>query len=336
METSPPTPAADAPVHTTGMSVSNLELDLDPFADVAKAAPIDGLDVELLARMAELVSDRQLGDERLDDLAETIARTAELPAGRIVALAESGDSGKAGMRVMAGGAVVAALKRLARRSGSSLHPGVFELLTQCPVTVITPGAHPALALAAVHEPIEVDGPLQPFVEALRDTAAAPPSAEHVAAADLDSVGLRYLRGWRCVQQLLIDPFVGRRLTPACFAVVLAAMDNVRVRSWLGWDDPTLSCTNRMSLAMFARLVAPAAPGDKPDLGGQLCTDADVVVLADVLGDGTQLELLLRGLRRLQQIVEDASRSAEQHALTQMNDAVESLKWDQRRFNASVF
>jgi hypothetical protein len=318
------------------MSVSDLELDLDPFAGIVNAAPIDGLDAELLARMAELVSDRGIGDERLDDLAETIARTAELPAGRIVAVAESDDPGKAGMRVMAGGPVVAALKRLARRSGSSLHPGVFELLTRCPVTVVEPGAHPALALAMVHEPIEMGGPRQGFLDALRVTAATPPSAGDIAAADLDSVGLRYLRGWRCVQQLLIDPFVGTRLTPACFAVVLAAMDNVRVRSWLGWDDPTLTCTNRMSLAMFARLVAPAAPGDKPDLGGQLRTDADVVVLADVLGDGAQLELLLRGLRRLQQIVEDACRSAEQQALTMMNDAVESLKWDQRRFNASVF
>lgn len=336
METPPPTRTADAPVRTTNVPVSDLELDLDPFKEIASATPCDGLDVELLARMAELVSDRQLGDERLDDLAESIARTAELPAGRIVALAESDDSGKAGLRVVAGQAVAAALKRLSRRSGWSLHPGVFELLTQCPVTVITPDAHPAVALATVNEPLQPDGPMQPFVDALRSTAAKPPSAEHLAAAELDSVGLRYLRGWRTVQQLLIDPFVGHRLTPACFEVVLAAMDNVRVRSWLGWDDPSLSCANRMSLAMFARLVAPAEPGDKPDLGGQLCTEIDVVVLADVLGDGTQLEMLLRGMRRLQQIVEDAARWAEQQTLTQMHDAIESLRWDQRRFNAAVF
>lgn len=318
------------------MCVSDLELSLDPFGEIASAPAVDGLDVELLARMAELVSDRQLGDERLDDLAETIARTAELPVGRIVALAESDDSGQAGMQVVAGEAVVAALKRLARRSGSSLHPGVFELLTRCPVTVIAPDAHPALALAMVNEPIELDGPLQPFLDALRSTAGAPPLPEHIAAADLDGIGLRYLRGWRCLQQMLLDPFVGTRLTASCFAVVLAAMDNVRVRSWLGWDDPTLSCTNRMSMAMFARLVAPAAPGDKPDLGGQICTEADVVVLADVLGDGTQLEMLLRGMRRLQQFVGDAQRCAEQQALTQVSDAIESLKWDQRRFNAAIF
>ena len=236
---------------------------------------------------------------------------------------------------------VAALRHLAETGtldGGPVPPEVAQLFDACPVTVVMPGADPALVLAMVADPVHHHH--DAWVRGQRDRLLAQlfgsgtrhtHEAVHQTLAG-DPHALRRYHAYLALQQMLQPHPMDAAQVADLYPLFYAAVGRPVIREWLDWDDHLWRFLDDTNLAHFHRLLLPRLQADRSVLPACITTLDDIVHLCDVIGEPTALRLLLHEDATLQDAVDHVNAGLFHHMTTQVSEAIDTMQWDRRRFD----
>ncbi|HAP76467.1 MAG TPA: hypothetical protein DCR14_10325 [Acidimicrobiaceae bacterium] len=312
---------------------------LDPGDELAAAEhPDTDVDPEFLRHFVPMRAYQRLLAADLGTLSATIIRNPEAVDGKV--LVRPLADGDERFVVIDGHWQVAALRKLADEvpeMGVELPDDVAALLHACPVRIVRDDADPAFVLSLLAPQPGDD----PWLSGQRDRLIARLSEglghrstyEVAIATGGSRAAMRRYHAYRALEQFLQAHPLPATQAATMLPIFHVALARTLVRNWLDWDDHLCAFLDEDALEHFHRMLLPGVDVDGSPTCPCIRTVDDIASLCDVLESPSAKKALLEHHVTLADAVQVIEDDAMQHWMASLGEAIDAIRWDQRRFKA---